>query len=198
MSTKRDYGVMGVTVIAVAAVLMIGMVYAAFTQNLSINGSATVQKTSWDIKFENLQTAVKTGTASEVTAPTLTATKVGDYAVTFKTPGDSISYTFDVTNDGSFDAEINSITIPTPTCSSSSSDTDASNVCSYLTYTLKYADGDAAAGNTVATGDELDSGVTRTMVLTLTYSSDVTADKLPTSGDVTISGLEIPIVYIQS
>jgi len=192
--SNKNYGVIASIVLSVVAICITGMVYAAFSQQLDINGSATVKASSWKIKFSNMQTPVKTGTAVAET-PTLTDTKVGDYEVTLTTPGDSVSFTFDIVNAGSFDAEISTVTIPTPTCEGTGTNatTDASNVCKNLSYTLTYKDG----GATVQNGDALDAGVTRTVVLTLTYSSATDASELPTD-DVTVSNLAIPIVYTQS
>lgn len=183
--------------IAVIAFLLCGtIVFAGFTQQLDIQGKATVKKSSWSIKFTNLQSAVKTGTATEVTTPTINTndTKISEYDVTLTTPGDSVTYNFDVVNEGTFDAEISSVTIPTPDCTGSgtSATTDEDNVCKNLTYTLTYGDGSA-----VSVGDSLAAGATKSLKLTLTYSSSTTAEQLP-SEDVAISNLAVSIIYAQS
>lgn len=196
MKEKKTWVTMTVVIAVVAVVAFVSIAYAALSQQLDINGNATVTTSSWKIKFSNLGTIKKTGDAKEITAPTINTndTKIGDYAVTLTTPGDSISYTFDVVNEGDIDAEISSITIPTPTCTGNGAQAtiDASNVCDNITYTLKYTDGTA-----VQTGDTLDNGVTKSMILTLTYSSSVTPNMLP-SNDVAISNLAIAIVYSQA
>lgn len=183
--------------VALAAFLLCGtIVYAGFTQQLDIQGNATVKKSSWAIKFTNLQPVVKTGTATEVTAPTINTndTKISDYDVTLTTPGDSVTYDFDVTNEGTFDAKISSITIPKPTCAGSgvNAEADETNVCNNLTYTLTYAD-----GTQLAVDDTLTSGETKSLKLTLTYSSSINAEQLPTE-DVSISNLAISVIYAQA
>lgn len=183
--------------VALAAFLLCGtIVYAGFTQQLDIQGNATVKKSSWAIKFTNLQPVVKTGTATEVTAPTINTndTKISDYDVTLTTPGDSVTYNFDVTNEGTFDAKISSITIPKPTCAGSgvNAEADETNVCNNLTYTLTYAD-----GTQLAVDDTLTSGETKSLKLTLTYSSSINAEQLPTE-DVSISNLAISVIYAQA
>ena len=183
--------------VALAAFLLCGtIVYAGFTQQLDIQGKAAVNKSSWLIRFTNLQPVVKTGTATEKTAPSINTndTKISEYDVTLTTPGDSVSYTFDVVNDGTFNAEISSITIPTPSCTGNgtTATTDANNVCGNLTYTLKNAD-----GTPVAVGDTLSAGETKSLTLTLSYSASVAAAALP-KDDVAISNLAISIIYAQS
>ena len=161
--------------IALVAFLLCGTIaFASFTQQLDIQGKATVNKSSWSIKFANLQSVVKTGTATEVTAPTINTndTKISEYDVTLTTPGDSVSYTFDVVNEGTFNAKISSITIPTPLCTGNgtTATTDENNVCDNLTYTLTYAN-----GTPVAVDDTLNAGETKSLKLTLTYSASVAA-----------------------
>lgn len=191
-------------VIAIAA-LFIGVIglsvgFASLQTSLQINGAATVKSSKWDVHFANLTAVTKTGTATEVTAPTIksnnsvASTLIGDYSVTLTSPGDSISYKFDITNAGDYNAKISSITIPTPTCTGNGTNatTDASNVCSKLTYTLTYTDG----GATVKANDTLTAGQTRNVTLKLAYSDDITASELP-KDDVAITNLQIPIVYVQ-
>lgn len=194
MNNKNFKVIMAVGVIALIAVVGVG--FAAFSTNLKINGSGTVKASSWKIKFANLSTATLTGQAQEVTAPTLSNedTHIGDYDVTFTSPGDSITYTFDVKNEGTFNAKVSSVVIPTPTCTGNgvNATTDASNVCKNLSYTLTYADGSPIAEN-----DTLDSNETKNLKLTLTYSADTVASELPTD-DVAISNLETTVVYSQN
>lgn len=193
MDKKKNLGIIGGVACLFVVIILVGVVWAGFTQTLEINGSGSVKSSSWKIKFTNLSAVSLTGSAKEITAPTLTDTKIGDYAVTLEKPGDSISYTIDVKNDGTFDAEISSIDIPTPTCEGTGANatTDAANVCKNLTYTLTNSN-----GNTVAQGDTLVVGETKTFTLKLTYSASTEAADLPTN-DVTISNLKVPIIYVQ-
>ena len=58
---KRRQGIIGMAVLVLALVATIGVVYAAYTQTLNINGTATVKTNSWKIKFANLSEAELTG-----------------------------------------------------------------------------------------------------------------------------------------
>lgn len=141
---NKDWKLAMIALLIVSSVaITIG--YASFSQILTINGEATVEKSTWKIGFENLSSAILVGTAEEVTHPSISSggTDIGSYNVNFTTPGDSVSYTFDVVNSGTFDAKLSSITIPVPVCTGSGDNAaaDAANVCNHLVYALTYSDG---------------------------------------------------------
>lgn len=186
-----------ITLAIVAIIGVIGVGFAIFTTTLKINGTGTVKASSWKIKFANLKPISTTGTAKEIQAPTLSTndTHLGDYEVSFTTPGDSISYTFDVVNDGTFNAKISSIVMGSPICTGTgeTAETDKVNICKNLSYSLTYTDTGAA----VAEDDTLAAKETKSLTLKLTYSADTTVEELPVN-DVAVSGLETTIVYSQT
>ncbi len=187
----------------IAIVLAVGGLsigFAALSQSLTIDGTGEVAAQNWDVHFENLSTVnVHSTTATETTAPTLngTNTHIGDYYVVFNAPGDKVSYTFDVVNDGSIDATLSTATIPTNLgCTSTNADatlgaTEAAYVCSKLTYTLTYADGSLLTGS-----PQLAAGTSKSLILTLEFSSEVDAASLPTAS-VSVEDLAITLSYIQ-
>lgn len=186
----------------IISIVAIGIGFAAFSENLTINGSASVQTSTWKVKFSELGTATLTGTASEVTKPTLSDTTIETYNATFKTPGDSVSYKIKVSNTGSYNAKITTATISVPSCTGkageATADADATKVCDKLTYTLVYdTDDTQSAGQAVAVGDTLKAGETRPMVLTLKYAEFTDATLLP-AADVSISNLGVTLVYSQA
>ena len=193
---KKRYGVLAAIVAVLAVIVVLGISYAAFSQQLEIDGSATVNKSSWKIKFVDLEKAVTTGTAKEVTSPSIETgdTKVGNFAVTLTTPGDTVSYKVKVKNEGTFNATLSSKNVPKPTCNGTGANeaTDASNVCKYLEYTLTYANGDQ-----INTGDSLNVGESKELLLKLVYKDDITAQELP-KDDVTITNLQVTLVYAQA
>ena len=200
MDGNKNRGLkIGVIAALVISVVAIGIGFATFTETLRIEGSATVQTSTWKVKFTNLSAPTLLGTATVVTAPTINTndTTISTYDVKLSKPGDSVSYTFDVVNTGTYNAKLTSITIPTPTCTgkaeTESATTDAANVCKHLTYTLTYADGTSLAENDAL---EASTGVAH-MKLTLTYTSHDVAAELP-KADVTISNLGISLVYSQA
>ena len=184
---KNNNKVFGILAILVGAVA-VGFVYAGFTGTLNINGTGNVVSSKWDVYFANLSNAVTTGTANVVTPATINPkTKIGDYYVELASPGDSVTYTFDVVNDGNFDAILTTLTKSTPTC------TPSATLCSYLTYTLKYT----SDNTNVAADDELLAGETKNMTLVLTLRSDTPASAL-SSTELSVTGLGITLLYSQN
>ena len=170
----------------VVSVVAIGLAYAGFTQTLNINGTGNVVSSKWDIYFANLSNATTTGTANVVTPATISPkTKIGDYYVELASPGDSVTYTFDVVNDGDFDAVLTTLTKSAPTCSG------GATLCNYLSYTLKYTNGAEVAEN-----DILLQGQTKNMTLKLTLDPNMPASALPSS-EVSVSNLGITLLYSQ-
>ena len=170
-----------------AGVVAVGFVYAGFTQSLNINGTGNVVASKWDIYFANLANAVTTGTANVVTPATINPkTKIGDYYVELASPGDSVTYTFDVVNDGDFDAVLSTLTKNTPTCSPSAA------LCNYLSYTLRYT----SNGAPVLQNDKLLKKETKNMTLKLMLDSNMPASALSTT-TITISNLGITLLYSQ-
>ena len=172
----------------VVSVVAIGLAYAGFTGTLNINGTGNVVSSKWDIYFANLSNAVTTGTANVVTPATISPkTKIGDYYVELASPGDSVTYTFDVVNDGDFDAVLTTLTKGTPTC------TPTATLCNYLTYTLKYT----SNNRDVAENDTLLKGETKNMTLKLTLDPNMPASAL-SSTELSVSGLGITLLYSQN
>ena len=199
----------GVLVALIAMIVVVGVGFAAFTTTLNINGTAKVEASSWDIHFEKcpatepyclattnsqVGSGVKSTTVVNV-EPKLTDTTISDWDVTFKTPGDTVVYKFNVVNGGSFDAKISTFALPTPTCTGTgeNADVDAENVCKHLEYRLTH---DAVIPD-VKVGNSLNKGTSDMYELTLKYKDDVTAAELP-KGEVTISNLGFSIVYTQA
>ena len=192
---------------ALIALLIIGLVsmtiaYAALTQQLQINAGAKVlnKSATWDIHFANVVAGTPVGYASISQGKSLTGTgttTLSGLEVTLKAPGDSLSYTFDVVNNGSINAKINTNGVSIPNIANltvTGSEGDVAIVKSNLEYSLVYATGDVNAGQTPAAGDTLAAGQSRKLKLTISYKSNATS--LP-SNDVTVSGINAHIDYIQ-
>lgn len=210
MRNKRKMaGIITGAIFTLAIVLVFGIVYASFTQQLSISGDATVEKSNWRIVFTAVGNKNLVGTAKELTAPSLNAnsTVINGYSVSLTSPGDKVSYDVVVKNEGTYPARISSVTLKTPTCTGNgaTASTDASKVCGKLTYTFKNVVGAttlAQAANVNATTDvaanqTLDPNESKVMRVELTYASFNDSTLLPTN-DVDIGDLDIAINYVQS
>ena len=150
---KNNKIIMG-SIVALAVIVVLGIVYAAFTQQLTINGTATGRSSSWKIYFSRLIGLTLNGTAKQITAPEIknNATTIEDYEVTVTSPGDYIEYEFDVTNDGDYDATLTGLTMKSNTeltyeGSGENEVNDENNVKSQIEYTLKYSDGTTVSQN---------------------------------------------------
>ena len=199
MRMNKNTKIITGSVVALAVIVVLGLVYAAFTQQLTINGTATGRSSSWKIYFSRLTSPILNGTAKELTAPTIknNSTTIGDYSVSVTSPGDYIEYEFDVTNDGDYDATLSNLSINSASSltyvgSGDNKTNDENNVKSQIEYTLKYK----SDGTTVSQDDTLKSKETKTMLLRLTYKTFNDASLLP-QADVAISGLGISLTYTQ-
>ena len=106
---KRNYIIIGLCAILV----IMGVGYAAFSQLLTINGTANITN-SWNIEITNIRgvnlSSVQNNGAYDKEEPTVGQDKV---SATFHTgliqPGDTRIYEVEVTNKGSVDADITSV-----------------------------------------------------------------------------------------
>ena len=200
------------------SVLVVGLVsmtvaYAALSQTLNINGSATVKNvtSSWKVRFQPLVTnnlacpSGTTGTAGSSIctngyasaaefSPSTDSTSVTLPTATLKAPGDKIVYRWTVQNSGDINARITSIPAFTPTftygAGETLTDTQKQDFESKISVTASYADGTA-----IQVGDALTSGQTRDVMVTIAFDSSATV--LP-AADVTIGGITSTIVYGQN
>ena len=188
---KVLYGLVALALVLSVVGISIG--FAAMSTDLTINGSAEVVPASWDIKFKDLSSPTIIGDAEVTTAPTITSdTHIGNYAVKLTKPGDSVTYTFKVANDGTIDAKLTDFIKATPTFTGTgaTASADATIVQNSFEYTVTYSDDTAITKNT----DELDAESYKTVKLVVGYKADAT--ELPTN-TVTISGLDVTFTYGQ-
>lgn len=196
MRNNREFKVITI-IFLVIIVLSLAIAYATLSQQLTIRGTASVHSAKWSIKFNSVSGKIISGDDKYVkfTVPKIDDTTLKDYKVTLTEPGDSVSFTISVINDGEIDAKLGTFNKLIPQCTGLNSDssqavTDAAAVCDNLTYTLKYAD----TQGDVKEGDVLTSGQTRKMELTFTMKKGATP--VP-NDDVMVSNLDITFIYNQ-
>lgn len=192
MENRDNNGKIIAVIALVLAVVGLSIGFAALQTRLEINGTAEVTGgKTWDVKFVDSSLKVDKVGSAQSTDPTVSATTIKDYKVTLAKPGDKVSYYFQVTNAGSFDAKIDSITIGTPTCSTAA-------FCSNLKYTFAYTTASGgAAGTAPAAGDTLAVNETKWLVLSVEYLVSADSSTLP-STTVTVSGLSATMNYVQA
>lgn len=95
------------------AVLGLTVAFATLSQTLKINGNSTFDTASWDIHFEKTKDkeTETTGDAT-FTEPTLNGTSIENFRASLTKPGDSVTYYFDIVNNGTVDAVVSSYIFP--------------------------------------------------------------------------------------
>ena len=137
--------------------------YALLAQELTINGSASIDST-WKVEITNIESKDVVGDAVNKVDPSYTAT-TANFSVGFTQPGDSITYDITVTNKGTLDAVVESINVV-------KGDNQA---ITYTTSGLKR--GDKLAKN----------NGTNTLTVKVDYDSNVTSQPASTTNDITVT-----------
>ena len=196
------------------AVLGLTVAFAALSQTLTINGSAAVDAASWDIHFEKTsgkETEVKG--AATFTEPTLSGTTIENFSATLTKPGDSVTYYFDIVNNGTVDAVVSSYNFSYGytkcfgigeadagwnDCKAWDLDNngtinvnDKAKHMDLFDYNIYYVDG----GKKLARKDTLNAGETKHMKLVIEYKD--TATELPENNITLTSSDPITITYEQ-
>ena len=202
--------------IALLIVACVGLTigYSALSTTLSIKGTASIEGMSWRIEFQNMGEATLTGNASIISDPVISEdkTEISSYNVNFLDPGDSVSYTFQIANNGTLNAKLSEIIRDTITCegygNSVQATKDADNVCANLEYTLKYQEEEShysddyvltSTTTNVEVNDILNAGDVKNMILTLKYKSPADSETITEpEDDVSIAGLGIKLIYSQN
>ena len=174
METKHKNALIG-ALLAVVFVMAVG--YAAFAQQLTINGSASISS-SWDVHIKDIQGQVtNSSTAGDNTTDAGTPTKdatTANFTTKLVSPGDQVTYTVTVENSGSIDAQLNDIVLSvgpdTGSLVEQTSLTAENNPSDPIVYTV--------SGINESETLNADGG-TKKFTVTVTYNSSVTTQ--PTS-----------------
>ena len=184
--------------LGVLAVGLIGITvaYAALTQQLTINGTAKVASTKWDVHFGTVSAGDAKGYATAGTLSKTAATTIEGDIGTLRAPGDSITYTFDIENAGDINAIIDTVTGGQSITCTSTTDSVAQAVCNDLTYSITYTDGNTtiAKGDKLAKATNASTPTKKNVTLTVTYKSTATA---VATEDVTVTANPMTITYVQ-
>ena len=179
-------------ILMVLAVCLIGITvaYATLSQNLNISGVANVDKTSWNIHFTNVLTPKVEGQATGGKAVLNSGSTVLTISEgTLSAPGDKITYTFDVINEGDLPAEVETTLTQMESCKAENG-SDVSIFCNKIGLDLVYAD----TNTKVQKSDRLLSGETKILNLIITYDKDKLLTTLPTS-PIVLSNITSTINY---
>ena len=210
---NKDNSKISLITLLIVSCVALSIGYSALSTTLKINGVANVDGMSFKIEFQNLSETSLTGNAVKITDPVISEdkTELKSYNVNFLDPGDSISYTFQIANNGTINAKLSEIVKDTISCegygNAEQATIDANNVCANLEYTLKYINEEEhfddsgsskTYSNDIEVNDVLNAGDVKDMILTLKYKSPVDGVTIEEpEDDVSISGLGISLTYSQ-
>lgn len=164
--------------ITLVFVLFVGMfiAYAALTSTLNITGNTIVEKTTWDIHFENLVIANQN---IEATLDDNNTTV--NYKLTLDKPGDFYEFTVDVVNKGTIEAMVSTI-IDTPLTEEQQK---------YLEYTVTDEN-----NKQLVVKEALETGKSKTLKVTIKYKKDITKEDLPSENQKITLNFKAP--YVQA
>lgn len=152
----------------IVAVLGLTVAFAALSTTLNVKGSAYLDAAKWGIKFQNLSEPSIVGEASDAkTAKIEKDVSIKDIKVTLSKPGDSVTYTVDLVNDGDINAKIENIEKTALT----------EEQQKYITFTVKYKTDETE----LKIGDILSSGEVKPLVIKIEYRKDLESSDLPKS-----------------
>ena len=180
-------------ILIVLAVCLIGITvaYATLSQNLNISGVAKVGKTSWNIHFTKVLTPKAEGYAEGGKATLNSDSTVLTVSEgILKVPGDTITYVFDVINEGDLDAEVETVLTTIDSCKASDDITDVTMYCDKIKYDLVYQDTKEA----VKKNDQLLKGESKTLNLIITYDKNKELTSLP-STEIILDNITSTINY---
>ena len=158
-----------VVVVLLIVVAGLTIAFAALSTTLNINGTAYLDAAKWEIRFENLSSPTKIGSATTTGTAKIEETKAAEITgmnVSLSTPGDKVTYTVDLVNKGTINAKIDNIEKTVLTQEQQK----------YLTF--KVTDKD---GKEISQDDILSAGETKNLTITIEFIKDLTKENLPTS-----------------
>ena len=173
-----------VVVVLLIVVAGLTVAFAALSATLNINGTAYLDAAKWGIRFENLSSPTKIGSATTTGTAKIEETKAAEITginVSLSTPGDKVVYTVDLVNKGTINAKIDNIEKTVLT----------SEQQRYLTF--KVTDQN---GKEVSEGDILSAGETKNLTITIEFIKDLTKEDLPKQTSTT--SLSYKLNFVQT
>ena len=173
MERQKNAQILVIAILSVA-ILTMSIGFATMTRNLTIEGNAHVEGSTWNISFDTNEsnTVVTTGSVS-TTKPNVAGTSV-TFDVTFNAFGQFYEFTVPVKNYGTYDAELDAIVM--------SSLTSAQD--DYLNYKVFYTDStptttEYTASTSTGLGKAIASNATHTVKVRVEYVEPTNTANLP-------------------
>ena len=164
-------------------ILLLGIGFAALKTTLKIDGTVNVDKTTWDVHFENVQPT--TGSVEANPAPTTNNIDTTEmtYTIGFTKPGDFYEFTVDIVNNGTIDAMIEDVS---NNAYANAQSTTPITLPSYLTSTVTYSDGVPIQQNQILPKKNGNTKTVEKVKVRIEFKKDISVNDLPSDGDTTI------------
>ena len=156
-----------VVIVLLIVVAGLTVAFAALSTALNINGTAYLDAAKWGIRFENLSSPTKIGSATTTGTAKIEESKAAEITgmnVGLSIPGDKVVYTVDLVNKGTINAKIDNIEKTVLT----------EEQQRYLTF--KVTDKN---GKEISQDDILSAGETRNLTITIEFIKDLIKEDLP-------------------
>ncbi len=165
--------------LVLVSVFTLTIAYAALNAVLTIQGTAEVVASTWNIYLDNPRLSPG---SEDIYEPTITGTNKVNFNTTLSQPGEFYEFVVDVVNAGDIDAMIASI-IKTPDLTEEQA--------KFLKYEVTYEN-----GTPITTQQTLSKDTTTPIKVRIEYRKDLVASDLPTAQ--TVLDMSITLEYTQS
>lgn len=180
--------------------------YAAFSTSLEVNGTATISST-WNVAIQDIQCTTEKGNTNgvNITAPTVTGqgTTSAQVGVSFNQPGDKMTCTVYIANNGTLEARLASIvTDPSPITNGNGKveeGEDSLTIEDFVHYTVGQGNGDVKVNDTLAakTGETV-STHTYTIVAEYVDVTDDAGNSVALPSGATSRTINVQFNYVQN
>ena len=158
-----------IIMILLAVVFVMAAGYAAFSQQLTINGSAEISS-KWDVHIEDISVNSETLDGKNISASVGDNTLSATFQAELVSPGSAVTYNVTVRNGGTLNAKLDSLTF-----------TDSNNDAIQYSYVG------------ISQNDVIDSGESQTFTITVKFNDQYT--QMP---DSTTSSVTMNLGYVQA
>ena len=175
--------------IFIILLLSISIGYALLYTDLKFSGTATIQKQTWDVYFDNIQ--VTPGSKTPRAPATITSgnpTQI-TYNVYLENPGDFYEFTVDAVNNGSIDAMITDISV--------TNNGQPLELPDHVAFTYKYASGRIMENYNILAKKTNDTPTRRPIKVRIEFRDDITANDLIGISELNLN-IRFGITYSQA
>lgn len=182
MRSERKKQIMTLSILAVA-VLVISVGFAAFSSTLNIKSGASISSNASNFKvfFSSSESSLETNAikaspsdmGEDATIDNTTVPTIRGLVAKTKFPGDSVTYTFYVRNEGQYEAFLNSITFRDKVCIPGPDATVefVNNACDSIKTIVSVGSVTTSETKTDIKGETLMPGESKQVTVTLSYDS---------------------------